>query len=114
MESHTLQFNDLPNAISCLRREVKELKELILKPSSAPSSDQWFNLNELINYLPDKPAKATVYFWVSSGSIPNHKGNKKLRFLKSEIDSWMKEGRRKTNREIEAESSEYLQKKGRD
>ena len=112
METPTLQFNDLPNAISCLRREVKELKDLILKPSNNQIRDQWFDLNELINYLPDKPAKATVYFWVSSGLIPNHKGGKKLRFLKSEIDAWLKEGRRKTQKEIAADAEVYLKKGG--
>ncbi|MDR1342763.1 MAG: helix-turn-helix domain-containing protein [Prevotellaceae bacterium] len=29
-------------------------------------------------------------------SIPYHKKGKKLMFLKSEIDNWLKEGRRKT------------------
>jgi hypothetical protein len=112
MESTELQFNELPMAISCLRREVKELKDLLQKPSTNQIVDQWFDLKELINYLPDKPAKATVYFWVSSSLIPNHKGGKKLRFLKSEIDAWMKEGRRKTVSETAAEAYEYLKKKG--
>lgn len=112
METQELQFNDLPRAISCLRLEVKELKDLLLKPSNNQISDQWFDLNELINYLPDKPAKATVYSWVSSSLIPNHKGGKKLRFLKSEIDAWMKEGRRKTISETAAEADQYLNKKG--
>jgi excisionase family DNA binding protein len=112
MESPTLQFNDLPNAISCLRREVRELKDLLQKPQIDQYSDQWFNLKELINYLPDKPAKATVYSWVSLGLIPNHKGGKKLRFLKSEIDAWMKAGRRKTVAESAAEADQYLNKKG--
>jgi predicted DNA-binding transcriptional regulator AlpA len=112
MESPTLQFNDLPNAISCLRREVRELKELLQKPQIDQSQDQWFNLKELISYLPDKPAKATLYAWVSQGLIPCHKGQKKLRFLKSEIDAWMKEDRRKTIKETAQEADEFLNKKG--
>ncbi len=71
-------------------------------------TDRWFNLNELCNYLPDKPAKATAYGWVHTGVIPCHKGQKKLRFLKSEIDNWLKTGKRKTFAEIDREADNYL------
>jgi excisionase family DNA binding protein len=59
----------------------------------------------------DKPSKATVYGWVNAGTIPVHKGGKKLRFLQSEIDHWMKQGRRKTLNEIAGEAEQYLTKK---
>jgi len=68
-------------------------------------TDRWFDLNELCIYHPDKPAKATCYGWVHSGLIPHHKGGKKLRFLKSEIDNWIKQGRRKTVQEKIDESN---------
>jgi excisionase family DNA binding protein len=72
-------------------------------------TERWFDLNELCTYIPDKPSKPTVYGWVNAGSIPVHKGGKKLRFLKSEIDSWLKQGRRKTLAEItsEAEANQW-------
>lgn len=73
--------------------------------------DLWFDMHGLMNYLPDKPAKATIYGWVHSNLIPYHKGQKKLRFLKSEIDDWMKQGRRKTLSEIAHEAEQYLTKK---
>jgi len=47
------------------------------------------NMQELCEYIPDRPSRATVYGWVNTKSIPVHKGGKKLRFLKSEIDKWM-------------------------
>jgi len=75
-------------------------------------TDRWFNLNELCDYHPDKPARATCYGWVHSGLIPHHKGGKKLRFLKSEIDDWMKQGRKKTLAETASEADTYLKKKG--
>jgi excisionase family DNA binding protein len=58
--------------------------------------DSWFNLDELRDYLPDKPSISTVYGWVNGGNIPAHKVGKKLRFLKSDIDNWLKDGRKKT------------------
>ena len=115
MENFTqgLTLESLPKAFAHLTTEVSEIKRLLLEKSNPPlpETDQWFDLNELINYLPDKPAKATIYGWAHSNLIPYHKGQKKLRFLKSEIDDWMKQGRRKTLSEIAHEAEQYLTKK---
>ncbi|MBY0436303.1 MAG: helix-turn-helix domain-containing protein [Cyclobacteriaceae bacterium] len=81
------------------------------KSEQQTEPDRWFDLTELCNYLPDKPAKATAYGWVHTGAIPCHKGAKKLRFLKSEIDQWLKTGKRKTVAELASEADEYLKKK---
>ncbi|MBK6373793.1 MAG: helix-turn-helix domain-containing protein [Saprospiraceae bacterium] len=51
------------------------------------------DLKELQLYLPDKPAKMTIYSWVQQGKIPVQKGSKKLTFLRSEIDEWLLNGR---------------------
>lgn len=70
--------------------------------------DRWFDLSELCAYLPDKPAKPTVYAWVNQRLIPYHKGGKKLRFLKSEIDAWLKAGRQQTMSELAASADQFL------
>ncbi len=108
-----LTLETLPKAFTQLVNEVIEIKRLLLEKSNEQrtETEQWFDLNELCNYLPDKPTKPTVYGWVHIGSIPCHKGQKKLRFLKSEIDNWLKQGKQKTNSEIEAEAVEYLIKR---
>jgi predicted DNA-binding transcriptional regulator AlpA len=69
-----------------------------------PDPDRWMNLHELIQYLPDHPKPQTVYSWCSSKMIPYNKGSKHLRFLKSEIDQWLKSGRRRTYAEMQLES----------
>lgn len=86
-----LSFNDLPQAISKLYAEVVNIKQILLanKLDGNADSDRWLNLNELCEYLPDKPSKATIYSFVQNRKIPFHKGAKKLRFLKSEIDAWL-------------------------
>ena len=73
--------------------------------------DRWFDLNELCIYHPDKPKKSTVYGWIHAGTIPFHKSGKKLRFLKSEIDEWLKKGRKKTFTEIASDADIFLAKK---
>lgn len=113
MLTEKLSLETLPKAFSQLSNEVSEIKRLLLDKSNeqAPNQDQWFDLNELCNYHPDKPSKATAYFWVHSSTIPYHKGAKKLRFLKSEIDEWLRQGRIKTVAEIESEADQYFTKK---
>jgi excisionase family DNA binding protein len=113
MENLTLET--LPKAFTHLTNEVSEIKRLLLQKSNEQptETDRWFDLNDLINYHPDKPTKPTVYGWVNAGIIPVHKGGKKLRFLKSEIDNWLKQGRKKTNAELSNEVHQYLIKKNR-
>lgn len=99
-ESIETKLSSIENLLLDIKHQSKETGE---KPT-----DQWFDLPELCEYLPDKPAKATVYGYVSANSIPCHKGAKKLRFLKSEIDEWLKQGRKKTISEIAADANHYL------
>jgi predicted DNA-binding transcriptional regulator AlpA len=108
-----ITFESLPKAVTQLCEDMAILKRHILEKSieQPTEADRWFDLNELLNYLPDKPAKATVYGWVHDGLIPCHKGAKKLRFLKSEIDQWLLKGKRKTLSELEAEADQYLKSK---
>lgn len=92
--------------IECVNSCLKNSKQL--HTDHQPNSDRWFSLDDLCQYMPDKPSKATVYGWVCAGIIPVHKGGKKLRFLQSEIDAWMKQGRKSTNAEITADATKYL------
>jgi excisionase family DNA binding protein len=84
-----------------------------MSESYCPESDRWFNLQELCEYLPDRPARQTVYSWVGQRLIPYHKKGKKLQFLKSEVDNWLKSDKRKSLAEIQAEAEQFiLAKKG--
>jgi excisionase family DNA binding protein len=108
-----LTLETLPKAFTHLTNEVSEIKRLLLEKSNEQptETDRWFDLNELCEYHPDKPCKPTVYGWVNAGIIPVHKGGKKLRFLKSEIDSWLKQGRKKTLAETAGEAEQYCKTK---
>lgn len=116
MENFTegLTLETLPKAFTHLTNEVSEIKRLLLEKSNVQPTeiDRWFDLKELCIYHPDKPSKPTVYGWVNTGTIPVHKGGKKLRFLKSEIDSWLRQGKKKTLAETASEAETYLKSKG--
>lgn len=109
----SVTFETLPNVTLSLFKEVAELKNLFLNfiCTSIPEPDQWFNLEQFCQYHPDKPSKPTVYGWVFASRVPVHKNGKRLRFLKSEIDEWLKSGRNKMNSEIEAEAKHFINRK---
>jgi len=113
MEKQQITLETLPKAFMHLLDEVKEIRTLLIQSNQEPHpfTDQWFDLNELCNYHPDKPKPATVYGWVFAGKIPVNKGGKKLRFLKSEIDEWLKQGRKLTVAESSLKAEQYLKNK---
>ena len=108
-----ITLETLPKAFMHLTNEVSEIKRMLLEKSNKQpaETDSWLDLNELCIYHPDKPSKPTVYSWVNAGTIPVHKGGKKLRFLKSEIDNWLRQGRKKTLAETANEAEIYLKTK---
>jgi excisionase family DNA binding protein len=53
-------------------------------------------------------AKPTVYGLVAQSKIPHMKRGKLLYFSKQELTDWIKQGRRKTVADIEAEANSYL------
>lgn len=104
-------FNDLPKAVTMLTKEVSELKRLLIeKQEQAPTKqpEQWLDLNDLIQYDPEKRTKPTWYSKISRNEVPHYKRGKKVYFLKSEIDEWLKQGKRKSNAEIYQEANTYL------
>ena len=108
-----ITLETLPKAFMHLLEEVRELKALLKQKNQEPQpkTEQWFDLAELCNYHPDKPRPATVYGWVFAGKIPVNKGGKKLRFLKSEIDEWLKQGKKMTLAESSLKAEQYLKNK---
>lgn len=108
-----ITLETLPKAFLHLLDEVKELKTLLIQKNQEPQSitEHWFDLKELCDYHPDKPKPQTVYGWVFAGTIPVHKSGKKLRFLKSEIDQWLKQGKKMTVAESSLKAEQYSKSK---
>ncbi len=112
MFSNEITFEKLPQALEYLINKVEKLETLLSETTSElPQTDKWFNLQELCEYLPDRPARQTVYGWIGKRLIPYHKKGKKLQFLKAEIDSWLKEDKRKSITELQAEAQNYVNAK---
>ncbi len=108
-----ITFETMPKAMAYLITKVEALEKALLEKNESPAIpvDKWFNIDELKEYLPDHPAKATIYGWVSKREIPYHKGGKKLRFLQSDIDKWLSNGKRKSESELREEANKYCETK---
>jgi len=88
----TLTFDEIPGAIAELDRKMDVL---LAEFSSKPQKDQDYlmTLEELRIYLPEQPAKQTVYDWIFKRKVPMEKFGKKCYFRKSVIDAWLANGR---------------------
>lgn len=108
-----LTHDTLPQGVTTLLKELREFKNLFMqkqehKPTEQP--EKWLDLNQLIEYDPEKRTKPTWYSKISRNELPYYKRGKKVYFLKSEIDEWLKQGKSKSNTEIEQEAESYLAK----
>jgi len=103
-------FELLDARLSNIENLLLDIKHNPKNPLSEP--DIWFDLDQLVEYDPERRTKATFYGYISRKAIPFHKKSKKLTFLKSEIDAWLKQGRIKTLDESSVEADAYLKKRG--
>ena len=108
-----LTYKQLPQVVALLvddmiklNVKIQELCQLTKEPE-----DHWLNMDELREYLPDHPAAQTIYGWTSCRFIPFHKKGKRLQFLKSEIDCWLKAEKRKTIKELQDETAHLRRKR---
>ena len=108
-----IRFEDLPKVTKMMMTKLEELCAKMDKiiPTVEEPIDRWFTVDELREYLPEYPARQTVYGWTCNAIIPFHKKGKSLRFKKSEIDKWLNEGYCSDIREIEKEAEEFINNK---
>ena len=108
-----LTFDQLPKAVTMLTKEVSELKRLLIeKQEQTPTEqpEQLLTVQEAAQFL--NLTVPTIYSKVSKGELPVMKRSKRLYFSSTELMAYLKEGRKKSNAEIEAEAEAYLNKKG--
>lgn len=114
MDDKNITFEDLPKAMPWMMDKLNKLDSKLDGLNSVPqaqSADQWMNLKELCEYLPSHPAEQTVYGWTSCHQIPYHKRGKRIMFLKSEIDAWLHDGKRKSQKELAEEAAQFIKSK---
>lgn len=106
-----ITFNDLPKAVTMLTKEVSELKRLLIEKQEPPTeqTEQLLTVQGAAEFL--GLTVPTIYSKCSRNEIPFMKRSKRLYFSSTELLEYIKEGRRKTNGEIEQETEAYLKTK---
>ena len=90
--SDKITFDNLPEAITELHTKIDRLLSQT-QATEQPEADKLLTIQEFIDYLPEHPAKQTVYGWVNDRLVPFEKYGKRLYFRKSDIDLWLSKGR---------------------
>lgn len=87
-----LSFEELPDAVMELNRKLDILlAEYSTKP--AKDGDYLMPMEDFLIYLPEQPAKQTVYDWIFKRKVPFEKYGRRIYFRKSQIDNWLASGR---------------------
>jgi excisionase family DNA binding protein len=95
----TLTFEQLPEAVGLLLKKVDQLELLIIKQAGQqPDEHDLLNVKQASKFL--DLAIPTVYSKVCRREIPVNKKGKRLYFYKSELQAWIKAGRKRTRDEI--------------
>ena len=111
-----LTFENLPEAVARLHYKLETIEKLLHAQSQTPhqETDKLLTVQETADFL--KLSVPTIYGYVHRAEIPvcKRKGSKRLYFSIQQLTEWIKDGRKKTVSEIEAEAVGYLisKKKG--
>ena len=106
-----LTFDKLPEAVTNLTKEVRELKQLLISKQQQPPAEQpeqFLTIQEAADFM--SLSVPTMYSKVSRSEIPVMKRGKRLYFSLKELTEYLRNGKKKTTAEIEAEADLYLSK----
>lgn len=105
-----LKFENLPVAVAEILKGQSELKALLLqKAEHQPEIETPIPLDKVVPLT--GLTKPTLYGYVQRNEIPYHKKGNRLYFFKSEIIDWIRTGKAKTLKELEADTDAYLSNK---
>lgn len=101
----SLPIEDLQTVIiDCVNSCLRNNKQESTKPQESP--EQLLTIQEAAEFL--SLTVPTMYSKVSKGELPVMKRSKRLYFSRTELLDYLKQGRKKSNAEIEAEAEAYL------
>lgn len=102
-----LKFEQLPNVVANLTKEVKEMKTLLLlKTHSKPELDNPLCIKDVAQLT--GLTVPTLYGYCQRKEIPYYKKGNRLYFFRENILEWIKKGKQKTIKELQEEAEERL------
>jgi excisionase family DNA binding protein len=116
-ERDEITFNNLPEAVKHLIKDVEEIKNLLLNQSASqkPIINNGGTENDILTVeeVAQKLGleKATVYNMTSKRQIPYFKSGGRIYFDRVQLTQWIRRDRRKTIKELHDEANLAIQKK---
>lgn len=104
-----LTFESLPQAVTTLLNEVKELKSLLTgysTPKVIEEQEQLLSVKEAADFL--NLSVPTIYSKVNRAELPSMKQGNRLYFSNKELTEYIKAGRKKTYTEVGAAADDYF------
>lgn len=103
-----ITFEKLPQAVTQLLNKLENLEQLIISQKDIPQrdEDQLLTIREAAEIL--HLSVPTVYGLVQRSEVPVCKRGKRLYFSKTELITWVKTGRKKTQSEIDMDAESYI------
>ena len=98
----------LPQEVLQLINRLENIEKLLIlkTTNSQPEADQLLTVPQVAEFL--SLSNQTVYGLISKGVIPFMKRSKRVYFSKIELLHYLKQGKKKTTSEIEAETDAFL------
>ncbi len=107
MENIEITFNNLPQAVSHILKELGDLKKIMaVRNTPLPDKERPIGIDQASMIL--GKAKSTIYTLVQKRMIPCYKAGKKLYFYEHELLEWIANGRKKSDIEIRKEMENEL------
>ena len=99
-------FETLPAAVTHVLERLETIERMLSEPKAKENQDVFLDIKETSEFI--KKAVPTIYAMVQQKAIPVCKRGKQLYFSKSDLEKWIKEGRKKTATEIHNEAEQHL------
>jgi len=99
-------FEVIEARLSSIENLILDLKHQPTKVEPTDQPEQLLTIQEAAEFL--NLSVATLYSKVSRNELPFMKRSKRLYFSRTELLEYLKDGRKKSNAEIEAEAEDYL------
>jgi len=108
MENVVFTNLSIPEIRQLFRQELETYFEANKQPEQTPTDqpEQLLTIQEAAEFL--SLTVPTMYSKVSKGELPVMKRSKRLYFSRTELLEYLKDGRKKSNAEIEQEAKAYL------
>ncbi|MGV8139482.1 MAG: helix-turn-helix domain-containing protein [Mangrovibacterium sp.] len=111
MLAKNLSFDSLPLMVVQLAEKLEKIEGMLATINSQPKEqeDELLNVHQAAALL--GLTVPTIYSKVSRHELPVMKGDKKLYFSKADLMSFIKQGRRLTNYEIDRKADNYIKRR---